>query len=67
MIKTRKGLRSDKVEFMPQALFVGPSKRKKSNVKLAPVPEVLQLEAMKKMGVELCGLDPEELSKEKLM
>ena len=67
MIKTRNDLRSDKEEFMPQALSLGPSKHKKSNVKLASVPEVLQLEAMQKMGVELCGLNVADLTEEKLL
>jgi hypothetical protein len=63
----RRGLRSDKEGYIPMELPSGPSKRKKSSVKLAPTPEVLQLNAMQKMGVEMCGIDPEDLSEEKLL
>ena len=34
---------------------------------MAPTPEILKVTAMQKMGVELCGVDPEELTEEKLM
>jgi hypothetical protein len=45
----------------------GASQRKKSTVKIAPAPEILQMEVMQKMGVEMCGLEPEDLTEEKLL
>ena len=62
----RRGLRSDKDGFMPRALPYVVYKRKKSSVEVAPTPEVLQMDTMRKLGVE-CGVPLDELTQEKLM
>jgi hypothetical protein len=63
----RRGLRSDKEGYIPMELPSGSKRCKKSSVKLALTPEVLQMEAMQKMGVEMCGLEPSDLTAERLL
>jgi hypothetical protein len=52
--------------YVPLSLPDGPSQRKKSTVKKARVPEVMQIEEMQRLGVEHCNIAPEELTEERL-
>jgi hypothetical protein len=63
----RRGLRSDKDGYIEMALPYQPTRRKHSNVPLAPKPTVLQIEMMQKIGVEQCEIDPADLTAEKLL
>jgi hypothetical protein len=58
--------RNNKDGYVPLSLPDGPSLRKKSKVKKAQVPEVLQILEMQHIGVELCQIPPEELTEEQL-
>jgi hypothetical protein len=58
--------RSNLNGYVQQALPDGPSQRKKSNVKKAMVPEVLQIAEMQRLGMEHCQIAPEDLSEDRL-
>jgi hypothetical protein len=58
--------RNNKDGYVPLSLPDGPLLRKKSKVKKAQVPEVLQISEMQRIGVELCQIPPEELTEEQL-
>jgi hypothetical protein len=62
----RRGLRSDKDGYVAVSLPYGPSRRKASQVPLAPTPAVLQIQEMQRIGVEDCGVDPMDITEEKL-
>jgi hypothetical protein len=52
--------------YVPLSLPNGPSQCKKSTVKKARVPEVMQIEEMQRLGVDHCNIAPEELTEERL-
>jgi hypothetical protein len=52
--------------YVPLSLPDGPSQHKKSTVKKAKAPEVMQIEEMQRLGVEHCNIAPDELSEERL-
>jgi hypothetical protein len=58
--------RNNKEGYIQQSLPDGPSQRKKSKVKKAVVPEVLQISEMQRLGVEHCQIPPEELTEARL-
>jgi hypothetical protein len=58
----RRGFHSDKDGYIEQSLPYQPTRKKPSSVPLAPTPEVMQIQAMQKIGVEQCEVDPEDLT-----
>jgi hypothetical protein len=62
----RRGLRSDKDGYVELSLPNQPTRRKASNVPLALKPAVLQIREMQRIGVQDCGVNPDDLSEEHL-
>ena len=66
VMSARRGLRSDKEGYVHQML-PAITRKKKASASLAPVPADLQIATMQQMGVELCGMDIDELAEDKLL
>jgi hypothetical protein len=59
--------RLNKEGYIHAELPNGPSQRKKSKVKKADAPAVLQITEMQRIGMEHCQIAPEELTEERLL